>query len=47
MQTERDNAVERAEDLKEQLNEMHTDYEKLREIHMSNQHERVSAFDPR
>ena len=46
LQTEKDNAVERAEELQRQLTEMHIDHEKLRKTHMSNLHERVSGCDP-
>lgn len=45
MQKARDSAVERAERLQTQLNEMHTDLEKLRKTSMLNLRERVGALN--
>lgn len=44
MQKARDSAVERADELQTQLNEMHTDLEKLRKSQMSELYERVCLF---
>ena len=45
MQKARDSAVERADRLQTQLNEMHTDLEKLRKTSMLNLRERVGALN--